>query len=115
MTPAAVVAPPAPDVEFTGQWADVPLEVRRFLTQRLLDRALEIHDGPVGLIKWLYAGVEHDGLPLSRTYAMSARDFWPYILVDARRWTVARVAAQEAAQGAAHEAAHEAAQEATHG
>lgn len=37
-------------------WQNLPPHVRRFLVERLRDRMLEWHEGPIGLIRWLYAG-----------------------------------------------------------
>lgn len=90
---------PAEPVAFTGAWGDIPLEVRRFLTQRLLDQALTLHDGPAGMIKFLYAGRERDGLLMSRSYTMSPLEFWPFVLEDARAWTMARAKKEEAHAG----------------
>ncbi len=65
-------------------WQDMPLEVRRYLTRRLLDRALEIHEGPAGLIRFLYAGQPREGLSMAQTYVMTAHEFWPYVVADTR-------------------------------
>ncbi|HEX7828666.1 MAG TPA: hypothetical protein VF787_03385 [Thermoanaerobaculia bacterium] len=77
--------------EFPGAWQNLPIEVRRFLTAKLLDRALAIHEGSEGLIKWLYAGTSRlDGKKSSETYALRGSEFWPVIVADTQVWIAQR-------------------------
>lgn len=83
---AEQAAPEYPD-HFPGAWQHFPVDVKRYLTARLLARCLEIHDGPADLIKWLYAGTERpDGQRLS--YLTGGAECWAWVVEDTRAWVV---------------------------
>ncbi len=69
----------------SSEW---PIEVRRYLTHRLLSRMLQDHDGWHGLVQWLYAGTMRNGerLPLSAKLDW----LWPMIEADAAAWDAER-------------------------
>jgi hypothetical protein len=71
---------------FPGAWQNFPVEVRRYLTQRLLDEQLVLWGGSDGLIKHLYAGHDRDGLRPLDSYRMRGVDFWPFVLADTRAY-----------------------------
>lgn len=75
--------------EFPGAWQNVPVPIRRFLAMRLVQRSLEIHEGPAGLIKFLYAGTTRrgpDGARFRVSYLNDGADAWPFVLEDAAAW-----------------------------
>lgn len=69
---------------FPGAWQDWPIEVKRFVTLLLLEKALELHDGPDGLVKFLYAGHRREGTRFAFTSAGAA--YWPWLRDDVQRW-----------------------------
>ncbi len=75
---------------FPGAWHHIPLEVRRYLTQRLLEKSLVVHEGPAGLIKFLYAGTERNGQRLS--YLTGGAECWAYVVHDTQEWLAAKTA-----------------------
>lgn len=71
---------------------DWPVEIRRYLTHRALQRLLESQGGWQELALWLYAGeTRPDGERVP--YAPSIDGVWPFILADAQAWQTARAAA----------------------
>ncbi len=88
-----------PDV-FPGGWDRLPIEVRRFLTARVLEKQLAIQDGASGIIEWLYRGEEREsfkGSPAARAsgvvrYNATAAELWSIVLQDTLAWQVARAA-----------------------
>jgi len=77
---------------FPGAWQNIPLEVRRYLAQRLLDKSLAIHDGPAGLIKFLYAGTHIQGMSVAETYRITGESYWPFVVRDTEAWLAQRAA-----------------------
>lgn len=71
-------------------WQDLPIEVRRYLTKRLLEKSLFLHDGVAGMVKFLYAGSTLAGLTVAQTYGMKGHEFWPFIVQDTRAWLASR-------------------------
>lgn len=67
-----------------------PVEVRRFLTAKLLERMLQDHDGWHGLVQWMYGGQMRgeERLPMRPSIAW----LWDKILADAAAWDAARTA-----------------------
>lgn len=63
-----------------------PRELRRYLTQRLLDKALEQHGGWQGVAVWLYAGQKHPSTPDRLPFSPSVDFLYPIMLADARAW-----------------------------
>lgn len=72
--------------EFPGAWQNLPPAVRDFLAARLVEKALEIHDGPEGLIKFLYAGQKRPGAAKPLSYIARGREFWPHVVEDTKVW-----------------------------
>jgi hypothetical protein len=66
-----------------------PVEVRRYLTHKALERLLEFHGQWEGLAKWLYAGARRpDGTALPYTFTL---DFvMPIVEADAAAWAESR-------------------------
>lgn len=90
--------------QFPGAWQHLPLEVRRYLTQRLLDKALLLHDGPAGLIKFLYAGTERNGQRLS--YLTGGAECWAYVVQDTTAWLETKAAARGLQASSSQETSH---------
>lgn len=81
---------------FPGAWQNIPLEVRRYLTARLLEQQLALHDGAAGLIKSLYSGRERPDLTLLESWRMSAERAWPFVVADTEAWLASRQPARAA-------------------
>ena len=79
-------------------WQNMPIEIRRYLTARLLAKSLELHDGPAGLIRFLYAGTERNGQRLS--YLTGGAECWAYVVHDTREWLAKRTAIATATERA---------------
>lgn len=76
---------------FPGAWQNFPDAIKRAVRAMLLERALLVHDGPAGLLKWMYVGTDRpNGQPVG--FTRQAEDVWRYVLEDADRF----VAEQEA-------------------
>lgn len=88
----------AESVHFPGAWQNLPIEVRRYLTQRALDKQLLIQDGSAGLIEWLYRGDQREefkGHPAAHRsgiirFNASAKDIYDLVLADTKRWLIER-------------------------
>jgi hypothetical protein len=77
-----------------GPTPAIPIEIRRFLTAKLLERQLELCEGWVGLVKDLYGGqVRPDGQRLS--YVADGRSFWQYVVADTDAWLLERAKEQQ--------------------
>lgn len=76
--------------EYPGAWQDIPLDVRRFLTAKTLDRQLILQDGPAGLIEWLYRGQPIAGGIVR--YQAPAKEIWPHVVADTEAWLKKRAA-----------------------
>lgn len=86
--PLDAPVPPLPGA-YPGSWEAMPVEVRRYLTARLLTASLSIHEGPTGLIKWLYAGTTRpaaDGSPLRMPFTTQGIHMYSFVLEDAAAW-----------------------------
>jgi hypothetical protein len=69
--------------------AEYPVEVRRYLTHRAIQRLLEDHGGWDGVALWLYSGSKRpDGSRLP--YAFSAEFIAPIMAEDAAAWDATR-------------------------
>ncbi|HEY2851115.1 MAG TPA: hypothetical protein VGI97_14645 [Gemmatimonadaceae bacterium] len=72
----------------------MPVEVKRYLSVRLVEKQLTIQGGLAGIIEWLYRGdqrAEFVGLPVahpSGTIRFDARgiELWPQVAADTKRW-----------------------------
>ncbi len=77
-------APPLPELaihdRFPGAWQNWSPEARALVTELLVARALEIHEGPAGLLKFLYAGTVREGKIVR--YLLKPSDYWRYLLED---------------------------------
>lgn len=75
--------------DYPGTWAQLPVEVRAMLAQRLVERALKDHGGAGGIIQHLYRGTHREqaiGEPIRISYTAAPREIWPHVLTDARLW-----------------------------
>jgi hypothetical protein len=79
---------PEPPPEFPEKFEDLALDVRRYLTLRILEKQLELQGGPVGIFHWLYRGTERAG-GVRIAYNASAREIWPMVQSDAKAWAEA--------------------------
>lgn len=87
-------------LEFPGAWQNYPVEVRRYLLARVMEKQIGIQGGPAGVIEWLYRGTrrrpEEIGTDVARgdtceiRYDVRAHQVWPLVVADARAWTAAR-------------------------
>lgn len=87
--------------EFPGAWQNLTIDVRRMLTQRLLDKSLELHGGSEGLIKFLYVGQAYETISRAEGYGARGRDFWPYVAQDTKLFIAKREAKQANPSGEA--------------
>ena len=86
--------------EFPGAWQNMPLGVRAFLEAGLLKKSLEIHEGPAGLIEFLYRGVQRPDLTNpdfvhksgAVRWTLTGKELWPLVLKDAETWLAQREA-----------------------
>ena len=62
------------------------------LTQRLLDKSLELHGGSEGLIKFLFVGREYPTITRAAGYVANGREFWPYVVEATKEFIAARAA-----------------------
>lgn len=70
---------------FPGAWQDIPPIVRRFLVERLRDKMLAQHEGPAGLIMWLFAGEKQaDGTRVP--YSADVEVYWQVVKQECLRW-----------------------------
>ncbi len=76
--------------EFPGAWQNIPVDVRRMLTKKLLDKCLEVHGGADGLIRFIYAGTVRPGMKAMESYRWGGKEFWPFILEDTARFMIDR-------------------------
>lgn len=80
---------------FPGAWQHWPADAKALLTEKLVERALEIHDGPGGMLKFLYAGTVRGGKRVG--YMLPPTDYWRYLLEDLRERTDAEQPAKSLA------------------
>jgi hypothetical protein len=65
---------------FPGAWQNWSPEARALVTDLLVARCLEIHEGPAGLLKFLYAGTVRGGKIVR--YMLPPSEYWRYLLED---------------------------------
>jgi hypothetical protein len=96
-------------IDFPGAWQHYPPEVRRFLLAKVMEKQLEIQDGPAGVIEWLYRGTtrrpEEVTLKMAKVtgeihYNTRADQLWTLVVADARAWAIARAKPELGAPGA---------------
>lgn len=72
-----------------GAWKLLPLDVRRMLTMKLVEKSLELH-GAEGLIKFLYVGKEYPTITRPAGCVAQGREFWPYVVADTKLFVASR-------------------------
>lgn len=91
--------------DFPGAWQHFPVEVRRFLLARVMEKQMEIQDGPAGVIEWLYRGTtrrpDEVTIEVAKAsgeihYNARADKLWTLVCADARAWTIQRNKEKEA-------------------
>jgi hypothetical protein len=73
---------------YVGAWQHFPRELRQFVAWRVLQKQLELQEGPAGLVQWLYRGDPR--LPSGASWTATADMIWPVLLDDARAWFTKR-------------------------
>lgn len=84
-------------LDFPGAWQHYPVEVRRFLLAKVMQKQMDVQDGPAGVIEWLYRGTERR--PEEVTLAMAnaageiryntrAEQLWMLVVADAHAWAL---------------------------
>lgn len=75
---------------FPGAWQNLPPEVQRYITCKLLERQLLLHNGAVGLLQWLYRGSDRSNGRVAWVAAVD--EIWPLVIEDTRKWIAWRQA-----------------------